>query len=91
MITSREIAHTVGTIMMARMTPAVSSEVPKIGPENSGTKPKCASKNGSARSRKTGDSTKRPHSPKTTLGTAASNSIKKLNGRATRRGAKSAR
>src|ERR1700681_2264381 len=60
-------------------------------PWKNGKKPRYRCKNGSTVLPRNGANTKRPHSPKTTLGTAASNSMKKLIGRAIRTGANSAR
>src|SRR5579863_433707 len=90
-MTSREIAVTVGRIINAKMIPPVSRPTPRIGPEKSGVQPRTCCNAGPNVVRMNGESTNRPHKPYTTLGTAASSSIKNESGCPSHRGAKSAR
>ena len=90
-MTSREIVTMVGRIMIARMTPALNRPTPYVGPPRNGIQPKTDTIQASTVSRRNGARTKTPHSPMTTLGMAASNSITKVSGVASRRGASSDR
>ncbi len=63
--------------MMARIIPAASMPMPNGGPENRLVQPKYFASQGCTCSRKSGASTKIAHSPYTTLGIAASSSVRK--------------
>src|SRR5919201_994930 len=80
-----------GTIMMDRMTPAASMPTPYGGPWNNGTNPNQRPSAGCTQPRNHGTSTKIPQSPYTTLGTAASSSMRNATGGRIQNGASSAR
>ena len=90
-ITSREIDTIVGRIMIARITPALNSPIPKAGPEKTWMNPSRCTIAASTVSRRSGLRTNTPHRPTTTLGMAASSSIRNVNGMASHGGASSAR
>ncbi len=91
-MTSREIETIVGMIMIARMTLAAKIPTPKVGPAKNGMYwPIVLAIQSSTVFRNVGLRTKTPHRPMTTLGIAASSSIRKLTGTAIRRSASSAR
>ena len=77
-------ANTMATVRMVR-------PVPETGGAKIGIQPRVSTIHASTVERRNGDRTKTPHRPKTTLGMAASSSIMKVSGIATRRGASSAR
>src|ERR1700723_3317329 len=75
-ITSLLIELITGKIMIARITLAVNIPTPKFGATKRPVQPRYFSNTGPTWSRIIGTSTKIPHSPYTTLGIAASNSVK---------------
>ena len=77
--------------MMAMMMPPASMLTPKIGPLNSGRKPKAPRSQGNKCSRSQGTITKMPQRPRMTLGTAASNSMNSVSGCRNQCGASSVR
>jgi hypothetical protein len=76
--TSREMAAMYGNTMIARISPAASTLGPYAGPLKKGVAPRCrvSRRNGMMVERSSGSRKNTPHRPKTTLGTAASRSMK---------------
>ena len=71
-----------GSTMIARISPAASTLGPYAGPAKNGVAPRCSvsRRNGITCSRMSGTRTNTPHSPYTTLGIAASRSMRKETG-----------
>ncbi len=85
-ITSRVSDEMIGRIMIARITPAASMPMPKLGPEKSVVHPSVFASTGFTCSRSSGTSTNTAHNPYTTLGIAASSSVMKASGERSQRG-----
>ena len=88
--TSRQTALMYGRIMMARMMPAASIELPRKSPAKNGVQPSVAWTAGTT-CRSNGIRTKIPQRPYTTLGIAASNSTRVPTGPRNHSGANSVR
>ena len=88
---SRQIEDVIGMIMIVSTSAAGRIPACDGSPEKIGRKPATSCSHGSRWSRTHGPSTRMPHSPRTTLGIAASSSTIVAIGAAIRRGAISVR